>query len=77
MSNDERIAVLETTVINMNSNLTEIKQDIRRLSDRMDSKFEVVDNKIDSTNKWLIGLSVPIFLAIFSALLAILLKLYH
>ena len=46
MSNDERIAILETTVQHTNATLVSIGEQLRHLSDRMDHKFD----KIDPTN---------------------------
>lgn len=50
-SNDTRLAILETTIININSNMIDIKQDLKRLSDRMDKKFEASDTKLDALDK--------------------------
>ncbi|OGT35608.1 MAG: hypothetical protein A3F11_00270 [Gammaproteobacteria bacterium RIFCSPHIGHO2_12_FULL_37_14] len=47
MSHDARIAVLETTILNINSTLLDIRQDIKRQSDKMDSKFDALENKFD------------------------------
>lgn len=65
MTNDERIAILETTIININSTLVDIKHDMTRLSDRMDVKFDSLDKKIDNINNrlwsnflWLMGMII-------------------
>ncbi|HSW69579.1 MAG TPA: hypothetical protein VLI69_05460 [Gammaproteobacteria bacterium] len=44
MSNDSRLAILETTILNINASLQDIKQDFKRL----DSKFDALDKKFDS-----------------------------
>ncbi len=48
MSNDARIAVLETIIISINSTLLDIKQDMKRSFEKIDSKFETMDSKFDS-----------------------------
>lgn len=47
MSNDERIAVLETTISHTDIALNEIMMEIKRLNDKIDSKIESVHTKID------------------------------
>jgi len=48
MSNDARIAVLETTILNINSTLLDIKHDLKRIDTKIDTKFDTLDKKIDS-----------------------------
>ena len=48
MSNDARIAVLETTILNINSNLLEIKQEMKFSSEKMDRRFDAFEKKMDS-----------------------------
>ena|SRR3990167_2445454 len=55
MSHDARIAVLETTILNINSTLLDIRQEVKdirqdtkRLSDKMDNKFDALEKKMDS-----------------------------
>ena len=45
MSNDARIAILETTISNINSTLLDFKQEMRNGFQRLDSK---IDSKIDA-----------------------------
>jgi len=47
MKNDARIAVLETTILNINATLLDIRQDIKRLSDKVDNRFDAMDKKFD------------------------------
>lgn len=51
MSNDTRTGVLETTIININTTLLDIKHDMNRRFDVIDRKFEVVDHKFDDLEK--------------------------
>lgn len=48
MSKDARMAVLETTMVNISSVLIDIKHDLTRLSDKMDVKFEAMEQKFES-----------------------------
>ncbi len=55
MSNDARIAVLETTISNINSSLLDIKHAFDRIDNRflsfeqkIEAKFEQFENRIDS-----------------------------
>lgn len=48
MSNDARIAVLETTILNINSTLLDLKQDIKHGFDKVDNKFTTLENKMDN-----------------------------
>ena len=48
MSNDTRIAVLETTILNINSTMLDIKQEIKHLSAKMENKFDSLEKKMDS-----------------------------
>jgi hypothetical protein len=52
MSNDARIAVLETTILNINTTMLDIKQDMKhsfeRLETKMDTKFDAIEKKMDT-----------------------------
>jgi hypothetical protein len=54
-SNDERLAVLETVILNINTTLIDIRQDNKRLEDsirqdirRLDEKIDRIDQKFDT-----------------------------
>lgn len=51
MSNDARLAVLETTILNINTSLQDIKQDFRRLDNKFDALDEKFNNKFDAMDK--------------------------
>ena len=51
MRNDERLAVLETTILNINSSLMDIKHDVRKLDDKLDETKLDLSNRIDETKK--------------------------
>lgn len=46
MSNEERIAVLETTILSINATLLDIKQDIRSQADRTNNQIQEVKQDI-------------------------------
>jgi uncharacterized coiled-coil protein SlyX len=48
MSNDERIAVLETTSSHILTTLDEIKLAISKIDTKLDSRFDSLNTKIDS-----------------------------
>ena len=58
MSNEARIAVLETTILNINSTLLEIKQDVKRGFDKMDDRFANIENRLWSNFLWLMGMII-------------------
>jgi len=45
MSNEERIAILETTMLSINATLLDFKQDMNRRFDKIDDKFSKIDEK--------------------------------
>lgn len=47
MSNDAHIAVLETPIVNINTTLLNTQQDIKRLPDKVDSKVDALEVKMD------------------------------
>ena len=69
MSNDARIAVLETTILNINANLIDMRHDFKHafekmdskldtLESKMDSKFDAVQNRLWSNFLWLMGMII-------------------
>lgn len=51
MSNDERIAILETTVSHINQSLQDMRQDIRAGFAEMNRRFEMVDRKFEAIDR--------------------------
>lgn len=68
MSNDERIAVLETTINHIDASLADLRQDIKRMMDRMENKFDTLDKKIDSNFKWLLTIMIGGFVGTWGVL---------
>jgi len=73
---DVRLAILETTVVNINETLIrmerrfdKIDEKLERMDQKIDSKFNVLDGKIDNKFNWLLGIYFTSSLAIFSALI--------
>jgi len=65
MSNDARIAILETTIININSSLLDIKQEIKDIKyeikdvkNDINKKFDVINNRLWSNFLWLMGMII-------------------
>ena len=51
MSNEERLAILETTILNISTQLTDIRHQFDKIDlrfDAMDRKFETMDRKFES-----------------------------
>jgi hypothetical protein len=48
MSNDARIAVVETTILNINSVMLDIKNKLNTLESKIDTKIDALENKMDS-----------------------------
>lgn len=63
--NDERMAVLETTILNINTSLLDIRQQFDRidrrfetLENKMDNKFDRIENRLWSNFLWLMGMII-------------------
>ncbi len=50
VKNDERIAVVETTLNHINVTLDEIKNSLTRIDNKLDSRFDSLTKKIDYIN---------------------------
>ena len=48
MSNDARIAVLETTLLNINSTLLDFKHEMRHSFDKLEQKVDALDHKFEA-----------------------------
>ncbi len=48
MSNDARIAVLETTIVNINTTLLDLKRSFEKMDNKFDSKFDAMDKKFEA-----------------------------
>lgn len=51
MSIEERVAILETIAMNVNSTMLEIKNDIKDLSSNVDKKIDDLDKKWEKSLK--------------------------
>lgn len=81
---EERVAYLEGQVSEQSSALLEVRDTVRSLEQRMDSRFEAVDRRFDTVDRridslddkvsrqfvWLVGIQVTILVAVVGALLA-------
>jgi len=58
MNNPERIAILETTILNINATLLDLRQDMKRGFDKIDTKFDALHNRLWSNFLWLMGMII-------------------
>lgn len=65
-SDDVRLALLEQSVNNINDTLN-----------RFEKRFDQLDSKIDSNNKWTVGLISGLYILLGSAFITALIKFVH
>lgn len=65
-SDDVRLALLEQSVNNINDTLI-----------RFEKRFDQLDSKIDSNNKWTVGLISGLYILLGSAFITVLIKFVH
>lgn len=65
-SDDVRLALLEQSIVNINNTLV-----------RFERRFDQLDAKIDSNNKWTVGLVSGLYILLGSAFITVLIKLVH
>ena len=58
MNNSERIAVLETTILNINSTLLDLRQDMKRGFDKVENRFDKIENRLWSNFLWIMGMII-------------------
>ena len=64
VKNDERIAVLETNTIHINTTLDEIKNALIRIDAKLDSRFDSLNNRLWTLCFWMVGGFASIFAVI-------------
>jgi len=72
-SNDVRLALLEQSINNINSTLVRFEKRF----DQIDAKLDKLDTKIDTNQKWCIGLISGLYLLLSSSFITILIKFVH
>jgi len=65
-SDDVRLALLEQSINNINDTLI-----------RFEKRFDQLDYKIDSNNKWTLGLISGLYILLGSAFITVLIKFVH
>lgn len=65
-SDETRIALLEQSITNINDTLV-----------RLEKRFDQLDYKIDSNNKWTLGLISGLYILLGSAFITALIKFVH
>jgi len=68
MSNDERIAILETTSSHILDTLSRLENRFIALENKIDFKFDTLDRKIDSNFKWLLTIMIGGFVGTWGVL---------
>lgn len=58
MKNSERIAILETTILNINTTLLDLRQEMKYRFDKIDDKFDTLQNRLWSNFLWLMGMII-------------------
>lgn len=74
---EERVAYIEGQMSEQSHALQELRGDIRRLDEKIDARFDVVDRRFEGLESkmstqflWLVGIQVTTLVAIVGALLA-------
>ena len=65
-SDDVRLALLEQSINNINDTLV-----------RFEKRFDHLDSKIESNNKWTLGLISGLYLLLASSFITVLIKFVH
>ncbi len=65
-NDDVRLALLEQSINNINDTLV-----------RFEKRFDKIDEKIDSNNKWTLGLISGLYLLLGTAFISVLFKFVH
>jgi hypothetical protein len=77
MSLEVRVAKLESDVHHILTDVGDIKIQIRRLDDKLDSSFKWLNNKMDSNFEWLIGIFLTAFISSFGTLALLRARGFH
>jgi hypothetical protein len=74
---DERVAYVEGLVSEQSAGLRELREALRHLEQRMETRFEAVDRRLDALDSrvsrqftWIVGIQVTTLVAVAGALLA-------
>lgn len=68
---EERLAVLETTMNEHSQTLIEMRESMTRLEQRMDSRFDRLDDKVSRVFAWVVGIQVTVLVAVIGSLLSL------
>jgi uncharacterized coiled-coil protein SlyX len=67
---EERVAHLEGHVNELAQGLAEVKETIRHLQQRVDTRFDTLDDKVSRQFMWLVGIQVTTLVAVVAALIS-------
>ena len=65
---DERVAYLEGRLEEQSSSVDRLRQDIRELRDRLESRMDGFDAKLSRQFTWLVGIQIVMFIAMMTAI---------
>jgi len=67
---EERIAHLEAQVNELSQGLAEVKETIRHFEQRVDARFDTLDERVSRQFMWLVGIQVTTLVAVVAALIS-------
>ncbi len=67
---EERVAYIEGQMSELSHGLVEVREAVHRLEQRMDTRFDALDDKVSRQFVWLVGMQVTTLVAIVGALVA-------
>jgi hypothetical protein len=71
-AHEERLAVLETTVSEHAQTFADFRESMFRMEQRIDARFDRLDDRLLRLMTWLVGMQITVLLAIIGSLLSIL-----
>jgi tetrahydromethanopterin S-methyltransferase subunit B len=67
---EERVAHLEGQVNELSQGLAEVKETMRHFQQRVDARFDTLDDKVSRQFMWLVGIQITTLVAIVAALIS-------
>jgi hypothetical protein len=67
---EERVAYLEGQTMELSQGLVEVKETLRHFQQRVDARFDGLDEKVSRQFMWLVGIQVTAVVAFVAALIS-------
>jgi chromosome segregation ATPase len=67
---EERVAYLEGQVMELSQGLVEVKETLRHFQQRVDARFDGLDETVSRQFMWLVGIQVTAVVAFVAALIS-------